>query len=89
MTLNIAAIFGTDDDTIIRAPVVVVADDPVVAPDLPVAPPIIDNPAPVHCCGPHNDPAGWKYSPDKYGRTGWRTASCKRCGSFIGYQRPQ
>ena len=37
-------------------------------------------------CGPHNDPARWNYSADRYSRSGWRTVHCGVCGSFIGYQ---
>jgi hypothetical protein len=40
-------------------------------------------------CGPHNDPAEWDFTADRYGRPGWQTAHCKRCGKFIGYRSPQ
>jgi hypothetical protein len=40
-------------------------------------------------CGPHNDPAGWMYSPDRYQRPAWRTVHCRLCGGFIGYQPQQ
>ena len=47
------------------------------------------NPANGECCGPHNNPAGWEYSADRYGRPGWRTVHCNRCGRFVGYQPPE
>lgn len=40
-------------------------------------------------CSPHNDPADWVYSPDRYGRPGFHTVNCRRCGGFIGYQPPR
>lgn len=37
-------------------------------------------------CSPHNDPDDWNYTPDNYGRRGYRTVHCRRCGRFVGYQ---
>jgi hypothetical protein len=53
------------------------------------AAPNADDPETVAYCGPHNDPTEWEFSADRYGRLGWRTAHCKRCGHFVGYQPPQ
>ena len=47
------------------------------------------DPATITYCGPHNDPAEWTYSADRYSGPGYRTVHCQACGSFIGYQPPQ
>jgi hypothetical protein len=93
MTINLSAIFG-DEPTEVVAPI---ADDPAAGEPFSDVP---DDPAEqlprdfgavsvTANCGAHNDPTGWTYAPDRYNRAGWRTASCKYCGRFIGYQPPQ
>ena len=36
-------------------------------------------------CSPHNNPTRFRFEPDRYGRSGWRTAYCRVCGRFVGY----
>jgi len=42
-------------------------------------------PKPLGCELDHHDQGNWLYSPDCYGRVGFRRVACKSCGRFWGY----